>query len=64
MMRLFLDLFQKYRVAPVEHYLDLLLECLKSVKPDDVKKPNVVVLTPGMYNSAYFEHSYLLRVIL
>jgi uncharacterized circularly permuted ATP-grasp superfamily protein len=32
---------------------------LKSVKPDDVKKPNVVVLTPGMYNSAYFEHSYL-----
>jgi len=57
--RLFPDLFQKYRVAPVEHYPDLLLECLKSVKPDDVKKPNVVVLTPGMYNSAYFEHSYL-----
>ena len=59
MMRLFPDLFQKYRVAPVEHYPDLLLECLKSVKPDDVKKPNVVVLTPVMYNSAYFEHSYL-----
>jgi hypothetical protein len=59
MMRLFPDLFQKYRVAPVEHYPDLLLECLKSVKPDDVKKPNVVLLTPGMYNSAYFEHSYL-----
>ncbi|WP_353427109.1 circularly permuted type 2 ATP-grasp protein [Polynucleobacter sp. MWH-UH19D] len=59
MMRLFPDLFQKYRVAPVEHYPDLLLECLKSVKPEDVKKPNVVVLTPGMYNSAYFEHSYL-----
>jgi hypothetical protein len=59
MMRLFPDLFQKYRVAPIGHYPDLLLECLKSVKPDDVKKPNVVVLTPGMYNSAYFEHSYL-----
>jgi uncharacterized circularly permuted ATP-grasp superfamily protein len=59
MMRLFPDLFQKYRVAPVEHYPDLLLECLKSVKPDDIKKPTVVVLTPGMYNSAYFEHSYL-----
>ena len=59
MMRLFPDLFQKYRVVPVGHYPDLLLECLKSVKPDDVKKPNVVVLTPGMYNSAYFEHSYL-----
>ena len=59
MMRLFPDLFQKYRIAPVEHYPDLLLECLKSVKPNDIKKPNVVVLTPGMYNSAYFEHSYL-----
>jgi uncharacterized circularly permuted ATP-grasp superfamily protein len=59
MMRLFPDLFQRYRVAPVEHYPDLLLECLKAVKPDEVKKPTVVVLTPGMYNSAYFEHTYL-----
>ena len=59
MMRLFPDLFQKYRVAPVEHYPDLLLECLKTVKPDEVKKPTVIVLTPGMYNSAYFEHTYL-----
>lgn len=59
MMRLFPDLFQRYRVAPVEHYPDLLLECLKSVKPDGIKKPNVVVLTPGVFNSAYFEHTYL-----
>jgi uncharacterized circularly permuted ATP-grasp superfamily protein len=59
MMRLFPDLFQRYRVAPVEHYPDLLLECLKSVKPEGIKKPNVVVLTPGMFNSAYFEHTYL-----
>jgi uncharacterized circularly permuted ATP-grasp superfamily protein len=59
MMRLFPDLFQRYRVAPVEHYPDLLLDCLKAVKPDEVKKPTVVVLTPGMYNSAYFEHTYL-----
>jgi uncharacterized circularly permuted ATP-grasp superfamily protein len=59
MMRLFPDLFQHYRVAPVEHYPDLLLECLRSVKPEGVKKPNVVVLTPGMFNSAYFEHTYL-----
>jgi uncharacterized circularly permuted ATP-grasp superfamily protein len=59
MMRLFPDLFQRYRVAPVEHYPDLLLECLKTVKPEGVKKPNVVVLTPGMFNSAYFEHTYL-----
>jgi len=59
MMRLFPDLFQRHRVAPVEHYPDLLLECLKSVKPEGIKKPNVVVLTPGMFNSAYFEHTYL-----
>lgn len=59
MMRLFPDLFQRYRVAPVEHYPDLLLECLKSVKPEGIKKPNVVVVTPGMFNSAYFEHTYL-----
>jgi uncharacterized circularly permuted ATP-grasp superfamily protein len=59
MMRLFPDLFQRYRVAPVEHYPDLLLECLKSVRPEGIKKPNVVVLTPGMFNSAYFEHTYL-----
>jgi uncharacterized circularly permuted ATP-grasp superfamily protein len=59
MMRLFPDLFEKYRVSPVEHYPDLLLECLKTAVNNSSKKPNVVVLTPGMYNSAYFEHSYL-----
>lgn len=60
MMRLFPELFEKYRIAPVEHYPDLLLECLKTASSPNVKKKaNVVVLTPGMYNSAYFEHSYL-----
>ena len=59
MMRLFPDLFQMHRIAPVEHYPDLLLETLKSIAPNEVKKPNVVVMTPGMYNSAYFEHTYL-----
>ncbi|MEI7530647.1 MAG: circularly permuted type 2 ATP-grasp protein [Betaproteobacteria bacterium] len=59
MMRLFPSLFEKYRVAPVEHYPDLLLDCLKTSSPSNVKKPRVVVLTPGMFNSAYFEHSYL-----
>ena len=59
MMRLFPELFEKYRIAPVAHYPDLLLECLKAVKPNSSNKPNVVVMTPGMYNSAYFEHSYL-----
>lgn len=59
MMRLFPDLFEKYRIAPVEHYPDLLLECLKNATPGTSRKPYVVVLTPGMYNAAYFEHSYL-----
>jgi len=59
MMRLFPDLFTCNRVAPVEHYPDLLLENLRSVAPVGVDDPTVVLLTPGMYNSAYFEHAYL-----
>ncbi|HEU0200037.1 MAG TPA: circularly permuted type 2 ATP-grasp protein [Burkholderiaceae bacterium] len=59
MMRLFPELFASYRVAPVAHYPDLLLETLRSVAPQGVTDPTVVVLTPGMYNSAYFEHAFL-----
>ncbi len=59
MMRLFPDLFAMHRVAPVAHYPDLLLETLRAVAPAGVNEPNVVVLTPGMYNSAYFEHAFL-----
>ncbi|MEN9474980.1 MAG: hypothetical protein RIS48_1700 [Pseudomonadota bacterium] len=59
MMRLFPDLFAQNRVAPVAHYPDLLLETLRSVCPDHPVDPTVVVLTPGMYNSAYFEHAFL-----
>ena len=59
MMRLFPDLFVQNRVAPVAHYPDLLLETLRSVCPDHPVDPTVVVLTPGMYNSAYFEHAFL-----
>jgi uncharacterized circularly permuted ATP-grasp superfamily protein len=59
MMRLFPDLFAENRVAPVAHYPDLLLETLRSVAPHGVNDPMVVVLTPGMYNSAYFEHAFL-----
>jgi len=59
MMRLFPDLFACNRVAPVEHYPDLLLENLRSVAPVGVDDPTVVLLTPGMYNSAYFEHAFL-----
>ncbi|HZW73989.1 MAG TPA: circularly permuted type 2 ATP-grasp protein, partial [Caldimonas sp.] len=59
MMRLFPELFGRHRVAPVAHYPDLLLETLRSVAPAAVNDPTVVVLTPGMYNSAYFEHAFL-----
>jgi uncharacterized circularly permuted ATP-grasp superfamily protein len=59
MMRLFPDLFSRNRVAPVEHYPDLLLDNLRSVAPQGVDDPAVVLLTAGMYNSAYFEHAFL-----
>ena len=59
MMRLFPELFAQNRVAPVAHYPDLLLETLRSVSPAHTVNPTVVVLTPGMYNSAYFEHAFL-----
>ncbi|GAB4089541.1 circularly permuted type 2 ATP-grasp protein [Hydrogenophaga soli] len=59
MMRLFPDLFAQNRVAPVAHYPDLLLETLRAVSPAHANQPTVVVLTPGMYNSAYFEHAFL-----
>jgi uncharacterized circularly permuted ATP-grasp superfamily protein len=59
MMRLFPELFSQDRVAPVAHYPDLLLETLKDVSPSHTSDPTVVVLTPGMYNSAYFEHAFL-----
>ncbi|MFN4328563.1 MAG: circularly permuted type 2 ATP-grasp protein [Limnobacter sp.] len=59
MMRLFPELFVRNRVAPVEHYPDNLLENLRSVSPQNHTDPTVVVLTPGMYNSAYFEHAFL-----
>ena len=59
MMRLFPELFAMHRIAPVAHYPDLLLDTLRQVAPAGVMDPTVVVLTPGMYNSAYFEHAFL-----
>src|SRR5215216_3745846 len=59
MMRLFPELFSEHRVAPVAHYPDILLETLRTVAPASVNDPTVVLLTPGMYNSAYFEHAFL-----
>lgn len=59
MMRLFPELFQDYSVAPVSHYPERLLENLRAVAPAGVQNPTVVVLSPGAYNSAYFEHAFL-----
>ncbi len=59
MMRLFPELFSEHRVAPVAHYPDLLLDTLRAVAPAAANEPTAVVLTPGMYNSAYFEHAFL-----
>jgi uncharacterized circularly permuted ATP-grasp superfamily protein len=59
MMRLFPELFSQHRVEPVAHYPDLLLETLRAVAPAAVNEPTAVLLTPGMYNSAYFEHAFL-----
>lgn len=60
MMRLFPDLFARHRVKAVDQYPDILLKALRSVAPDSCDgEPSVVVLTPGYYNSAYFEHAFL-----
>jgi uncharacterized circularly permuted ATP-grasp superfamily protein len=59
MMRLFPELFARQRVHPVEHYPGLLLETLNAAAPEGARDPTVVVLTPGQYNSAYFEHAFL-----
>ena len=59
MMRLFPELFAEQHIAPVDHYPDLLLETLRDVAPPEVADPTVVLLTPGAYNSAYFEHTFL-----
>jgi uncharacterized circularly permuted ATP-grasp superfamily protein len=60
MLRLFPELFARHRVAPVENYPDELLATLKSVAPvNSSADPTVVLLTPGVYNSAYYEHSFL-----
>jgi len=59
MMRLFPELFRRYSIAPVEHYPQVLKNNLRAVAQSGVKDPTVVLLTPGAYNSAYFEHAFL-----
>jgi len=60
MMQLFPELFQRIRVRPVENYPQLLRQSLAAVRPENLgKAPTIAVLTPGSYNSAYFEHAFL-----
>ena len=59
MMRLYPELFRRQAVAPIDHYPAVLLDNLKACAPVGVNDPQVVVLTPGSLNSAYFEHVYL-----
>lgn len=53
------DLFEQYNVLPMDNYPTQLLDTLSSISPRPMDFPEVVVLTPGIYNSAYFEHSFL-----
>ncbi|MFT7710839.1 circularly permuted type 2 ATP-grasp protein [Clavibacter tessellarius] len=57
------ELFVSMRVRPVGDYPNKLLQALRASAPDGVEDPNVVVLTPGVYNSAYFEHTLLARLM-
>jgi len=61
MKRTFPELFHSYGVRPIEHYSQLLLATLRSLAPEGRPEPNIVLLTPGVFNSAYFEHTYLAR---
>jgi len=61
MKRTFPQLFSNCGVRPIEHYPQLLLATLRSLAPEGRPEPNIVLLTPGVFNSAYFEHTYLAR---
>jgi uncharacterized circularly permuted ATP-grasp superfamily protein len=61
MKRIFPLLFRSYGVRPIEQYTQLLLGTLRSLAPEGRPEPNIVLLSPGVFNSAYFEHAYLAR---
>jgi uncharacterized circularly permuted ATP-grasp superfamily protein len=60
MKRVFPGLFSRYRVRPIDHYAQQLLSTLRALAPR-ANDPSIVVLTPGVHNSAYFEHTFLAR---
>lgn len=59
--RAFPQIFRRYRVRPVEHYGQELLRMLRALAPRGVEDPTIALLTPGVYNSAYYEHAFLAR---
>jgi uncharacterized circularly permuted ATP-grasp superfamily protein len=61
MKRTLPHLFRTYNVRPIEQYTQLLLSTLRSLAPEGRPEPNIVLLSPGVFNSAYFEHAYLAR---
>jgi uncharacterized circularly permuted ATP-grasp superfamily protein len=61
MKRAFPHLFDNSGVRPIDHYPRELLNMLRYIAPPGVENPTVVLLTPGLFNSAYFEHTYLAR---
>ncbi len=61
MKRIFPDLFRQCGVQGIEHYSQALLATLRALAPQGVSEPTIVLLTPGVYNSAYFEHAFLAR---
>ncbi len=61
MKRIFPQLFRSYNVRPIEQYTQILLATLRSLAPEGRPEPNIVLLSPGVFNSAYYEHAYLAR---
>jgi uncharacterized circularly permuted ATP-grasp superfamily protein len=59
--RVFPLLFSSYDVKPIDHYAHALLSTLRSLAPPHCAEPTIVLLTPGVFNSAYFEHTFLAR---
>ena len=59
MKRLFSEMFEQYTILPVDDYPSQLYDTLAALSPRPGDQPEIVVLTPGIYNSAYFEHAYL-----
>ncbi len=61
MKRIFPEVFRKCGVRPIDHYGQALLSTLRALAPGNRSEPHIVLLTPGVYNSAYFEHAFLAR---